>query len=281
MSDTKVIFLHALTPVHSGTGQTAAVIDLPIAREKATGYPMIPASSLKGVLRDAFQSALGEVLANKVFGTIDGAGALCFTDQRLLCLPVRSYFGTYAYVTCNLVLQRLTRDLTALGAPLTFSAPGPVADLEIITTTGSALVEKTQGKQVYLEDLDLNKANNPAVNNIAQALAIILFPDATATFTERFAIVSDEVFSFLCETATEVTARIVLKKDDTKTTDNLWYEEAVPAEAIFCGAAVVQSQHQETRHAVAMALQVEKLPTIQLGGNASVGRGLCRVVVKS
>ena len=44
-------FVHALSPLHAGTGQGAGIIDLPIAREKATGLPYLPGSSLKGTLR--------------------------------------------------------------------------------------------------------------------------------------------------------------------------------------------------------------------------------------
>ncbi|RMD58772.1 type III-B CRISPR module RAMP protein Cmr4, partial [Candidatus Parcubacteria bacterium] len=47
----KLMFLHALSPLHAGTGQGVGAIDLPIAREKGTEIPIVPGSSLKGVLR--------------------------------------------------------------------------------------------------------------------------------------------------------------------------------------------------------------------------------------
>ena len=37
--------LHALSPLHAGTGHAADVIDLPTARMKATGIPFVPGSS--------------------------------------------------------------------------------------------------------------------------------------------------------------------------------------------------------------------------------------------
>ena len=49
----RLVFVHAISPLHAGTGQGVGVIDLPVAREKATGLPYFPGSSLKGVLRDA------------------------------------------------------------------------------------------------------------------------------------------------------------------------------------------------------------------------------------
>ena len=44
---TKLLFIHALSPLHAGTGQGVGIIDQPIAREKATGIPFLPGSSSK------------------------------------------------------------------------------------------------------------------------------------------------------------------------------------------------------------------------------------------
>ena len=51
--ETRLLFVHALAPLHPGTGQGTGVIDLPIAREKSTGIPYTSWISLKGTLRDA------------------------------------------------------------------------------------------------------------------------------------------------------------------------------------------------------------------------------------
>jgi CRISPR-associated protein Cmr4 len=45
--------LHALSPLHAGTGQAVDIVDLPIARMESTRIPLVPGSSIKGVLRDA------------------------------------------------------------------------------------------------------------------------------------------------------------------------------------------------------------------------------------
>lgn len=100
----KMIFWQALTPVHPGTGQdSSSVIDLPVAREAATGFPVIPASSLKGVLRDGRT----DEASNQVFGSLEQTGELTLTDARLLLLPVRSYAGSFALITCPLALSAL------------------------------------------------------------------------------------------------------------------------------------------------------------------------------
>src|SRR3990172_983710 len=109
----KLLLIHALSPLHAGTGQGVGVIDLPIAREKATQIPFLPGSTLKGVFRDA---CTDPTLRTNVFGPDSGnpdqhAGAVAFTDARLLLLPVRSLMGVFAWVTSPLLLRRLSRDV--------------------------------------------------------------------------------------------------------------------------------------------------------------------------
>lgn len=274
----KAIFLHALTPVHSGTGQAVAVIDLPIAREKATGYPVIPATSLKGVLRDLLKNGDNHSWIDNAFGKQDSAGAFSFTDQRILCLPVRSYYGTFAHVTCPLVLNRFKRDLGVFGDTSTSLAVPDLVDdnttMKISVTSNSVL---KQGDKVYLEDLDLSA--NGDVSEIAQTLAEKLFSDENekTNFQQRFALVSDATFGFLCETATEIAARISID-ENTKVVKQggLWYEEAVPAESIFHGFVMIADHFNRA------GVSLDNLQTgtlIQIGGNATVGRGICRVVI--
>jgi CRISPR type III-B/RAMP module RAMP protein Cmr4 len=45
-----LLTLYTRTPLHVGSGTSVDVVDLPIMRERITGFPVIPASSLKGVL---------------------------------------------------------------------------------------------------------------------------------------------------------------------------------------------------------------------------------------
>lgn len=280
-----IVYLHAITPVHSGTGQTVAVIDLPIAREKATGWPIIPGSSIKGVMRDAFSSGGDAEAASALFGTQNAAGKIVFTDQRILCLPVRSFFGTFAWVTSPLVLTRFITDMGAMGVTLPFQGAAPVVSSQDAckVSPGSKLVNNNK---VYLEDLDLTveedavKEGDGTTKAIAEGLAAQLFEETTARrqFTERFAIVSDELFSFLSENGTEIAARIALDEETGTTSGsggNLWYEEAVPAETLFVGAALCTNGSEP-----AEVLKPITAKPIQVGGNASVGRGLCRVIVK-
>lgn len=275
MSKAKAVYLHALTPLHVGTGQAVANLDLPIAREKATGFPIIPASSFKGVLRDHFS---GKDWLNHAFGDKNKAGAFVFTDLRLLCLPVRSYFGTFAYVTCPLVLQRYNRMQEAFGAGQSIPNVPNVQDgsnsLKVAICNNSVL---GCDNRVYLEDLDL-EIDNIEVSQIASLFASIFFKDQPSLFTERFAIVSDSTFSFLAETATEVVARVRLQDDTTVASGALWYEEALPAESLLYGF-IGLADCPPSQNTTLLAHLPPEL-TLQIGGDATIGRGVCRVVIQ-
>ncbi len=292
----KLFFVHALTPLHAGTGQGVGVIDLPIAREKATGIPYLPGSSIKGVLRDASLSTDKSQTVG-VFGpdtdaASEHAGALQVADARLLALPVRSLLGTFAWVTSPLLLRRFQRDgeyaAGAVALPDTIPTPASVGKC-LVHSDSCALTEKPakQGdaKMVYLEDLDLQAENDANANVWAKAIAdSVLGKDSEwgKLFQVRFCVVHDDVLGFLLETATEVVARIKLQ-DDTKTVQRggLWYEEALPAESILVGIFAAQEIKKSGATPAAAFEHLESLlaKPLQFGGNATVGRGICRVYV--
>ena len=57
---TKILYLFTRTPLHVGAGSSVGAIDQPIQRERHTGFPIIPASSLKGTFADAWNGGLLE-----------------------------------------------------------------------------------------------------------------------------------------------------------------------------------------------------------------------------
>jgi CRISPR-associated protein Cmr4 len=287
--NTRLLFLHALSPLHAGTGQGVGVIDLPIAREKATNIPFVPGSTIKGVLRDASQAA-GQANTDKVFGpptdnAADYSGSLVISDARLLLLPVRSLLGTFAWVTSPYLLHRLGRDLEG-GLPAPVPSLGNDEQACYVAEKGSELLD--QGKTtVYLEDLDLTATPSANVTAWATWLGQQLFSGADAEhwrkqLTDRLCIVHDNVLAFLLDTATEVRARVKLD-DKTKTVQSggLWYEEALPAETVLAAlaAAAPVRVHGDKLTAADIFAQVETLVARpqQIGGKATVGYGVCNL----
>ncbi len=313
-SPTKLYWLHALTPLHVGTGVGVGFIDLPIQREKATGWPIVPGSAVKGVLADHFGASPEARKKNDetgrhlraAFGIADSeqeagsnSGSLVFTDARLVCLPVRSLYGTFAWVSCPLALSRLSRDAevtkTSLGPALTVADGSAAIPAEV----GSALIARrapaaqrapaqksAQGAQsdelLFLGDLDLKITRSQEAQEWAKKLAAMVFPgqqDWQTIFQQRFVVVSDDTFNFFCETATEVTARVRLD-DQRKTVQRgaLWYEEYLPAEAVLCGLVWCDRVYGDAGISGQNLLEeyCAKPLTLQIGGKATVGRGRVR-----
>lgn len=281
--DAKLLFLHALSPLHAGTGQGVGVIDLPIAREKATNLPYVPGSSLKGVLRD---SCADDAKRKFVFGpdtahADESAGAGQFTDQRLLLFPVRSLRGTFAWVTCPLVLRRFLRDAAMAQAnPFAkISAFPPAPKEDNCRVTGKSVIVDA-ARKVTLEDLRLSVEEPALPDDWARELGQALFPGDAGwqnVLAERLCLVSDDAFGFLVEMATEVVARIALEPE-TKTvrSTSLWYEEALPTETVLSGLVVASPPNGDAAEVFDTVGEIITAP-LQVGGSATVGRGLCRL----
>ena len=280
----KMYWLHALTALHVGAGHGVGFIDLPVMREKTTNWPLVPGSTVKGVMRDYFmREGSYDGLLTTAFGQ-EGedsaqAGSLVFTDARLVLLPVRSLYGTFAYVTSPMALVRLKRDL--LAARETNVPADPAADVEDVHQPAQSKLVAQDGK-VYLEDLDFAAQECPVAHEWAQFLAKVLFAsDATwrSLFQARFAILPNDSFDFLCETGTEVNARVRIDDDLKVVADGaLWYEESLPAETVLAGVAWCDRVFGESGFTSEQILNTFSKEEIdcQIGGKATVGKGRVR-----
>jgi CRISPR-associated protein Cmr4 len=292
MSNTRVYWLHTLSPTHVGTGRGIGHIDLPLHRDRVTGWPVIPASAFKGVWADHFrateQNRRSDPKLRLAFGmasdSSSNAGALIPTDARLLCLPVRSISGTFAWCTSPLALQMLHRDLILGGMSGPPSLPD-VHEKELIHCANETVIRDKDGK-VYLEDLDLPAQPCDKTNAWAEKIANWVFPADVPwqdVFVKRFAVLPDAVFDFLTQTGTEVTTRVRID-DELKTvaTGALWNEESLPAETILVGLVSCDRVFARDANGITAAGLIEGYAsnalTLQVGGKATVGRGRVRCV---
>ena len=285
----RLFHLHALSALHCGTGQSVGVVDLPIARARATKLPIVPGSSLRGVLRQHIANSNpqdAKTLFGPEFGSGDSnsfAGALAIGDAHLLALPVRSLAGIVSYVTAPFILHRYARDLERSGAsaPKMPSAPAPNGALAPPESV-NCIKEKSERKLV-LEDLDLEAREDASLTEWAKCIAQAAHPadsDAQHDFVKRFALLPDEIMDFLSETATEIRARIAIDQDAGTVRDGaLWYEENLPAEAVLWGvfALCASNNKDDSRSETQLAKAISRSNTLlQLGGKSGVGRGLVR-----
>ncbi len=304
----ELYLLHVLSALHVGGDSGDGFIDQPVAREAASEFPLVPGSALKGVLRDEIAPwDRSDGRPKALFGTGGGdddggaQGALTVGDARLLCLPVRSLAGVFAWVTCPLVLGRFLREARWLGAAesepgLPSSLPSPTESCQVLVSSGSAL---TVGDDncLYL-GLGPLKAHllqgrlDPNAGNWATAIAEKIYwleaeretnpktweQTFIKPFVDRFAVASDTVFAYLCQTALELRPRISID-DKTGVANNLWYVEALPPETVLWGGLRLLAEGRDESAARAeldefAALLLPRL-RLQIGGSATVGFGQC------
>jgi CRISPR-associated protein Cmr4 len=183
------------------------------------------------------------------------------------------------------LLARFARDVQDCDPTFKIALPTPLQPIGasaatcVLARNGTDLICHVRDQsRIVLEDLDFVQDAGDA-KDWATYIGQRLFPgDATwqGMFTRRFCIVHDDVLTFLLLTATEVTARIKLN-DDTKTVDTnigaLWYEEALPTETILSGLMLTTEADK------AKIVGITGGKTLQFGGKATIGRGLCRVQI--
>ena len=292
---TRLLLIHAMSPLHAGTGQSVGAIDLPIARERPTGIPLIPGSSIKGALRARSADAqwTRDVFGPDTANASDHSGSVQFSDAHLLLLPVRSVRGTFAWVTSPFLIRRFARGARDAGLDLARLPVSP-ASMEHCCVLDETITLPGVGKVVF-EDLDFTVDPDPAKKALLQAftaaIADVLFPpgspdpqDWRQSLVERICLIHDDVMSILLETATEVTAHIRLN-DETKTVERgaLWYQESLPAESVLAGIVVAAGVNavngRSRRDATELIDHVASLTKslVQLGGKATAGQGSCFV----
>jgi len=295
-----LLTLYTRTPLHVGSGTSVDVVDLPIMRERITGFPVIPATSLKGVLlqhaRETF--ANGKHARSKeipdeaklLFGAVEGegenqksnAGCVQIMEAKILAFPVRSLAGCFAWLTCPAALERFQRDT---GRKVTI----PPVNKDRVVAGAELLV----GNQVVLEEyaLELQPNSSNQAAKLAEGLKDLcndpLWQDKLPA---RLALVHDENFQHFVTTCTEVVTRIAINPE-TRTVKGsagegggaLFNQENVPCETLFYSVLTVLPPRRHTAPSdppdpsalLAQLLPAENPPILQIGGDETTGHGLC------
>jgi len=197
-------------------------------------------------------------------------------------------------VTCPLILETLARDLRAVGASGRIALPA----LPEIWGAGGAAAggakawvadQNLQGQALVLEAQIFPAGEvvfDRAAAQVAQACAGLVPTDEKET-RERLAkglvVIPDADFAALMDTVVPVQARIKLTARKSTGTDrgsnetgNLWYEEVLPSDCLF--VALVGERRGKGNGAGLRDLTgvaAERFAVMQIGGNETVGQGLC------
>jgi CRISPR-associated protein Cmr4 len=306
-----MIYLYVETPLHVGTGSGLGAVDLPIQRERATGYPMVQASSLKGALR-AIALRLRPNERNKIeviFGpepshASDHAGAISPSDSRLLLFPVRSLLGVFAWTTSRDALMRFNRDAIAAKILPDWGKDKDCNQLfpnwpngendALITSDKCDLVPSegdwSKAKPLVLEEFAFNALPDQSLATFAEWLAKNAFPQGPEydywrlKLPRSLVVLPENAFRDFVSHATEVVTRVRLDQN-TKTVARgaLWTEEYLPTDTMLYAPLYSSAPRKkgviqpDTADGVLQFVQNLNLDRMHLGGDETVGRGLVKV----
>ncbi|MCZ7571784.1 MAG: type III-B CRISPR module RAMP protein Cmr4 [Ardenticatenaceae bacterium] len=290
----RFMFIYVETPLHAGTGRSLGAVDLPIQRERVTQYPIIQASSLKGVLRsETRQQKMDPSLHRVIFGPEtaeltehDHAGALTVGDARILLFPVRSLAGVFAWTTSRAALARFQREAALVGLSLGDWDLPPVNNEALVT--GNSLIA---GEAVVLEEFSFTPKRNETVATIGKWLADKALPQTEEysywrnELPEKLCILPEDAFRDFLLYATEVQTHIKLNpatKTVAKDVGALWTQENLPTDTLLYAPLMTtpprtKEKRSENADELLKALLDVKLTRLQLGANETTGQGFVAV----
>jgi len=245
---TILLGLLAETSIHPGAGQSSDIVDLPVAREAATDYPVVPGSSLKGALLGLAREA-------------ENAGALLVSDARLLLLPVRSLSSAYKWVTCPHLLERFSRDQQRAGTASQIETSQPASGKYLGdpgAAPGTLFLEERQFEHGGILPHGIVPVLEPLISNAG----------TRARLAKQLVLLHDDDFAWFARYGLAIQARNVLDPEK-KTSVNLWYEETIPADAVFC---VLLAERGDNAIEIVKGLFKDR-PYLQVGANETVGMG--------
>lgn len=264
--NTAMLGLLAESPIHPGAGRGVGVVDLPVAREAVTDYPVLVGSSLKGALKDKAQRT-GSDGTERLFGKADHAGDLLVSDARLLLLPVRSLTTSFRWATCPYLIERYRRDCRRAGVD-----DAPTKRLEPL---GGNKALSADDADLFLEERQFEVVGKPPDDLVEAIKPLLLHVDTQTRLAGQIAILGDDDFAWFARYGLTIQARNVLEKD-TKKSRNLWYEETLPPDTIMY--ALIVGRNDEAL-GVLDGLFPQQDPYMQAGGNETVGHGWFAVTV--
>jgi len=297
------------SPLHAGSGSDLDFIDNPIQRERHTGYPKIESSSLKGAIRERFAEQLDRdhpdiAVAfgpNNPSSGNERQGSLGFSDARLLLFPVKSAKGVFAWITCNKVLQRFREDFRRTDNNQDFDIEPflPVNSNEAFVFSDALVMKDEESEQhIILEEYDFDARQDAEISiegtPIQNWLAETLFPAADFEFwnkelSKKLVILHDDDFADFVELTTEVITRNKINPETgTVQKGHLFSEEYLPVDSILYSLVMSHAEFHkngsgkkadEVLKFFTSNLSGQLNNTLQVGGNATIGKGLIRTVL--
>ena len=282
-----MLFIYVETPLHAGTGRGLGAVDLPIQRERTTGYPIVQASSLKGRLRAEAKDKMSKDEWLAIFGPESGekasdhAGAISPCDARVLLFPVRSLAGVFAWVTSVDAVSRFRREAAMVGLSFDWDTPSAPGKDEACVHGDSLKA----GESVVLEEFSFTPKQDSAVEKIGQWLAANALPQTDEyvywckVLPQKLCVLPEDAFRDFVLYSTEVHTHIKLNPE-TKTAAGtaLWTAESLPVDTLLYAPLMATKSRANgidlTADQILQKVTGLNITRTQLGGDETTGQGI-------
>lgn len=258
------------TPLHVGCGSSVGAIDLPVLRERATDLPVIPGSTIKGVLADLFLEKKDEKWTRTNEGVVllgnddtenASRGALMIGDARLLAFPVRSAKGGFVWATSPLLLARLGIEFTQ----------------QLGEMDGSGSDKVAFGDAFILEEYKIDRKGDVSTEIIKELATKCDIPLWKTTLADRLVILSDTMLTYFAKNACEIAHHNKINDETGVVAQGaLFSQENVPSEALFVGEVLARNE-KDIQTLQTKIVKEGKL--LQVGANATTGLGWCQITM--
>jgi len=301
--------IQCITNMHVGSGDANyGVVDKLVQRDPVTDYPTIHPSSLKGALREHFEQqwihphfdfskfskTLNEILKDiasefkkkkeersfdflkaclissstvekalksikdveDIFGkeAIGGSdsetGEYKFLGADLVSLPVRCNFKQYVMALNIDQLKTLNNKAELLTKNKIFNGMDAATKL--------FYKPNEPNYDVYAEDIRIT--SKAAIQKVTTANS------GLKSFDEKYASFTNEDFKTITKNLPVIARNYI----EDGTSENLWYEEVVPHQSVFL-TFIAETDNLKTEFEIILNNTI-----IQIGGNATIGYGLCK-----
>ncbi len=240
--------IECLSNLHAGSGDNNyGVIDKQVQRDSISLLPVIHASGLKGAFREYFEKAVKLFDPKKteiIFGSGKDSkdnmqqGSFRFLEARLLSIPVRGVDKEPFYrATTSRLIEDFNRMSENFGS-----------NYKILTSSALAEKAKTEFGEASIHSAIKEIGEKPVFFN----------EDMMKDVVQHLPVI----------------ARNSL---DNGQSENLWYEEIVPRESIFFFFVLSSSDTDNTTDFENDFNKNVDGKMIQIGANATVGYGCCKL----
>ncbi|MCK5059488.1 MAG: type III-B CRISPR module RAMP protein Cmr4 [Candidatus Aminicenantes bacterium] len=264
------------TNMHVGSGEESyGLVDNRVQRDVLNNLPNINASGLKGAFREHFERKKGkesqeiiDIFGSDSFSKTEAsgqhqAGKFRFFNGNLLSLPVRSDVRPFFRATSVEVLQELIDNLDTFSYKDTYRFRECLERLSGLKVKEGEPLLLTGDKEALLEDYNLKAKSDENRKLDLEHLEML-----ERLMGKNIVLLHNSDFTDICSDYN--LPLIARNKLENGRSVNLWHEQVVPRESKFYFFVLKPggSNHD---------LEFTKGEPVQIGANASIGYGFCRV----